>query len=92
LFSSQESAPETESPVDDKVVPTPEVDKTTKKVADPLQREVDPKLLVSSKYKGTAARLCVVKRHPEKAKVHVLNSIFVDVLEDIQSVQKPSVT
>jgi hypothetical protein len=70
------------------------VDKVAEKVADPLKRDVDPRLLVSYKCKGPA----VSDTQPPKDMISVLNSIFIEVLGEsmlsvcphIHSVQKQS--
>jgi hypothetical protein len=100
LICSQESALDKESPARDKEVPSPEVAPQPDKVVDPLQPEVDTKLLVSSNGMGRTARRQVPTQKALRAKINVQNIIFVHVLGvsmlslcvHLHSVQKPSLS
>jgi hypothetical protein len=93
LLCSQECAQEEPSLPRDSVVPSQPVT-----VADALQRDVDPELLVSSKGKGPTARWQYPTQKNPKARVCVLKILLVLVLGEslltlcahLHSVQRPS--
>ncbi len=95
LLCSQEFAQDKEPLAGDSEVPS-----TPDKVVDPLQRDVDPKLLVTSNGKSRTARRQFPTQKIAKLKVSVLRILLVHVLGEsmltlcahLHSVQKPSVS